>query len=344
MLWTLFCLGSGYLNVLPVRAAEYVITPSITLRETYDDSVYLEDTDDFEHRISPALSLDATTETAAWQATCAWDILEYQRQDELDSVQQTYGLSGTLSPSTLLQLNLSGRYAYDYTFASTLEESGVVAERSRRRSTTVAPGSTIVLTPRNTLELSYQFNKTEYDLEDYDDYVVHGPNLTLSHDLKNERTRFLCVLGGNWTNFDQNDQDVRQRTYRAQVGVDHQWTETLQVTLTAGAGYTESKFSRTELVFVPPGSVTTTTETVKEDQTTFILDGSLSWRLEPITFSVGVNRDIAPSIYGEVMTSDRISANLGYRLAEEVQFTLGTAYYRSETGGLVEDAKWLSYS
>lgn len=330
--------------VLPVRAAEYVITPSVTLRETYDDSVYLEDTDDFEHRISPALSLDATTETAVWQATCAWDILEYQRQDELDSVHEAYGLSGTLSPTTLLQLNISGQYARDHTFASTLEESGVVAERSRRSSATVGSSATITLTPRNTLAFSYQFNKTDHDLEDYGEYIFHGPNLTFSHDLKNERTRILCVLGGNWANFDQNDQDVRQRTYRAQAGVDHQWTETFQVTLTAGSSYRESKFSRTELVFVPPASITTTTETVREDQTTFIFDGTLSWRLDPITFSAGVNRGIAPSIYGELMTNDRVSAVLGYQLAESVQLTLNTAYYRSETDGLVQKQEWQTYS
>jgi opacity protein-like surface antigen len=325
--WTLLFLGSGCLVVLPVRAAEYVVTPSLTLRETYDDNVYFEDSDDFEHLIAPALELEAQTDRARVQTACSWNISKYRRRDELDSVQQAYQLSGTLSPSTLLQLNLSGRYAYDYTFTSTLEESGLVAERSRRSSVTVQPGATIVVTPRNTLELSYQFNKTRYDLERYGDYVGHGLNFSLSHALRNERSRLIFVLSGNEATFDQNDEDVRQRTCQAQTGVDHQWTETFQVTLTAGASYTESKSVERE-----------------EEATAFVMNGALNWLLEPMTLSVSVNRGIVPSIYGEVTTSDRVGAVLGYRLSERVQCTLSTAYYRSETEGLVEDARWHTYS
>ena len=168
--WILFCVCLGYLMVLPVGAAEYVITPSVKLRETYDDNVYFRDVDDFEHLISPALKVDARTETAEWQATCAWDISEYQEHDELDSVDQAYRLSGTVSPGTLLQLNISGKYVRDYTFVSTLEESGLVAERSGRNSATVRPGATFILDPRNTLQFSYEFNKTQYEIESYPDY------------------------------------------------------------------------------------------------------------------------------------------------------------------------------
>jgi uncharacterized protein (PEP-CTERM system associated) len=183
----------GYLMVMPTRATEYIITPSITLCETYDDNVYFRDIDDFEHPISPALKMDAKTKTGEWQAECAWDIVKYQRHDELDSVDQAYGLSASTAASPLLQLNIAGRYTRDYTFASTLEESGLVAERSERNTITVQPRAAIIMTPRNTLEFSYQFNRTEYDLESYPDYVSHDPNLTWFHDLMNERTgSYVC--------------------------------------------------------------------------------------------------------------------------------------------------------
>jgi len=344
VLWILFYLGPAYFMVLPVRAAEYVITPSVTLRETYDDNVYFRDVDDFEHLISPALELDGRTDLARVQTACAWDISKYPRHDELDSVDQRYRLSGTVSPNPLLQLNISGRYAYDYTFVSTLEESGLVAERSRRTSATVQPGATFILDPRNTLEFSYEFNKTRYDFERYPDYVVHGLNLTWFHALRNERTRIICLLGGNWADFDQNDGEVRQRTCRALAGIDHQWRETLQVTLTAGAHYTESKFPKTELVFVPPASFTSTTTNLEEDDRGFIVDGTLNWRLEPITLSASVNRDVAPSIYGENITRDRVRAALTYRLSDNIRCTLATAYYRNETEGFVQEEKWQTYS
>jgi hypothetical protein len=193
----------------------------------------------------------------------------------------------------------------------------------------VEPGAAIIVTPRNTLEFSYQFNKTEYDLESYPDYVSHGPNLTWFHDLMNERTRIICVLGGNWVDFEEeeNEGGVRQQTWRAMAGVDHQWTEALQVTLTAGAHYTKSRFQKTE-----------------EDNRGFILDGTLNWRLEPITLSASVSRDVAPSIYGEIITLDRVSTVLGYRLSEKLRCILSTAYYHSETEGFVQEERWQTYS
>jgi outer membrane receptor protein involved in Fe transport len=128
------------------------------------------------------------------------------------------------------------------------------------------------------------------------------------------------------------------------AGVDHQWTETLQLTLTAGAHYTKSKFPKTEVVFVPPASIATTTSTMKQDNSGFILNGILNWRLEPITLSASVSRDVAPSIYGEVMTGDRVSTVLGYRLSEKLRCTLSTGYYHSETEGFVQEGKWQTYS
>jgi len=357
----LFCLCLGCFIVLPLRAAEYVITPSVKVRETYNDNVYSQNIDDFEHLISPALKLDGRTDRALWQATCAWDILKYQNHDELDSVDQLYQLSATVSPSNLLQLNISGHYVDDYTFDSTLEESGLLAERSRRNSATVQPGATFMLDPRNTLEFSCEFNKTRYELESYSDYVVRGLNLMGFHDLTNERTRIIYMLSGNQVDFRGNREyyfegydgdfaqkkaDVRQRTYRVLTGMDHQLTETLLVSVKAGAYYSESEFpSFQEITYdLASGTFIPVHDIEKKSGTGFILDGALTWRLELITLSASVNRDVAPSIYGENITSNRVSAGLRYRLSKKLRCSLNTAYYHSKTEGFIEDQKSHTYS
>ena len=360
--WIQFCLCLGCFIVLPVRAAEYVITPSVKVRETYDDNVYFRNVDDFEHLISPALKLDVRTDRARWQATCAWDITEYQDHDELDSVDQTYRLSATVSPSTLLQLNISGHYVDDYTFDSTLEESGILAERSRRSSSTVQPGAAFILDHRNTLEFSCEFNKTRYELESYPDYVVHGLNLMWFHDLTNERTRIIYMLSGNKTvfegnedyyfegddgNFAQKKADVRQRTYRVLAGMDHQLTETLRVSVKAGAHYTESEFPSFQRVEYDVESGINKQYYIydieKKSDTGFILDGALTWHLELITLSASVNRDVTPSIYGENITRDRVSAALKYRLSEKLRCSLNTAYLHSETESFTQEQEYQTY-
>lgn len=355
--WIQFCLCLGCFIVLPVRAAEYVITPSVKVRETYDDNVYFRNVDDFKHLISPALKLDGRTDRARWQATCAWDITEYQYHDELDSVDQTYRLSATVSPSTLLQLNISGHYVDDYTFASTLEESGLLAERSRRSSATMQPGAVFILDSRNTLEFSYEFNRSWYELESYPGYVVHGLNLMWFHNLTNERTRIIYMLSGNKTDFEGNKDyyfeeddgnsaqkkaDVRQRTYRILAGMDHQLTETLRVSVKAGAHYTESEFPSFQKMAL--GTFIPVYDIEKKSDTGFILDGALTWHLELITLSASINRDVTPSIYGENITRDRVSAALRYRLSEKLRCSLNTAYYHSETESFTQKQEYQTYS
>jgi len=356
----LFCLCLGCFIALPVRAAEYVITPSVKARETYNDNVYFRDVDDFEHLISPALKLNGRTDRARWQAACAWDIVEYQDHDELNSVDQLYRLSATVSPSNLLQLNISGHYVDDYTFASTLEESGLLAERSRRSNTAVQPGAAFILDHRNTLEFSYEFNKSRYELESYPDYVVHGLNLMWFHDLTNERTRIIYMLSGNQTvfegnedyyfegddgNFVQKKADVRQRTYRFLTGMDHQLTETLLVSVKAGAHFTEAEFPSSQRIAYnfASGTFITVHDIEKKSDTGFILDGALTWHLELITLSASVNRDVTPSIYGENITRDRVSAALKYRLSEKLRCSLNTAYLHSETESFTQEQEYQTY-
>lgn len=329
--WMLFNLSLLFFAVVDASGVEYVVTPSINLQETYDDNVYFRNVDDFEHLISPGLVLEARTEKGELKTSGTWDISEYHRHDELDSVDQTYRLSASLMPTDLCRLDFSGEYIDDYTFVSALEESGLVADRSRRKRATVEPGVVMVLDPRNSLGVSYDFVKTQFDLEGYSDYRVQGLTLIWAHDLMNERTSIICSVSGNQVDYDQTDGDTKQQTFIGLVGVDHQFSEAFQVALQAGARYTESEFTSGVL-------------TVDDDDTGFVVDGTLGWRLERFTLSANVNRDFRPSIYGENTTRDRVRASLGYRFTEKSRASLSTAYYRNETDGVLDEEKRRTYS
>jgi predicted porin len=342
--WMLFLLTLSWAMVLPAWSAGYMVTPSLQLSETYDDQVFFEDEEDFEHRITPALKLDVRTDRAQWQTSAAWDISEYQRHSELNTVDQAYGFSAAVTPGELWRFNLSGQYAEDYTFRSALEETGIVAKRSKRKSVSVQPGAAFVLDPRNTLALTYDFSETRYRLEEYADHEVHGLSMSWFHDLLNERTRLIWAVSADRADFEEAEGDVKQRTYRALAGLEHQFTEMLQFRLTAGARYTESEFPRTESVFVPPDSIEVITKTEEEEDSGFIVDGTLQWGSEKLGISASVSRDVTPSIYGEVITRNRVSAGLTYQWSEKLRWGLSAAYYLSETDGVVQDQEWETYS
>lgn len=342
--WFLYYLGLGCLIVIPAGAAEHVITSSVRVRETYDDNVFFRDVADFEHLIAPALKLNSRTERAALSATAAWNISEYERHSQLDTVDQSYQLSGGISLTSRTQLELSGNYIRDYTFTEALEELGVVTERSIRTTASVQPSATIELTPRNRIEAVYDFNKTQYRLDRYPDYRAQGLSLTWVYDQMNERTSTIFQLGGTQVDYATGDGDLRQQTWQGLVGINHRFTETFQVMLQGGARHTESKFPKTEFIFVPPYFVTTTTRTVRERDTTFILHSHLAWHSERTTVSAQVTRDFVPSIYGEDITRDRVSASLKYRLREHLHCGFTATYHHSETEGLIRTEKRETYA
>ncbi len=319
-----FCLTlSAFMDA---QAAEYKITPSVSLRETYDDNIFFRDIDDFEHLISSRLGFGSRTEKSDIQASGTWDISEYQRHDELDTVDQAYELSAGFTPGLLWRFDFAGEFRDDYTFISALEESGVLAERSRRKRVQLQPGATVIVDTRNRVELSYDFTKTQYRLESYPDYRVQGASLVWQHDMMNERTTALCSLGASYVDFEVSGGDVKQQTYRLLVGIDHKFTETLKLTFMVGPRFTKSEFPRLGA-------------TVDDEETGSIVDATLSWSLDRLRFSANIDRDITQSIYGENMTRDRLGLALMYRFTEKLRSDLSSAYYVSETDGFIDDEK-----
>lgn len=191
---------------------------------------------------------------------------------------------------------------------------------------------------------SVGFTKTQYLLESYPDYRLHGLGVSWFHDLLNERTRIIWAVSADQADFEDDDGDVKQRTHRARAGLDHRFTETLQFQLTAGTRYTESEFPRTESVFTPPDSVEITTKTEEEGDSAFIVDGTLQWGAEKLGLSASVNRDVTPSIYGEVITRNRVSAGFIYQWSEKLRGGLSPGYYLSETDGVVRQEEWETYT
>jgi hypothetical protein len=326
----LFCLVWLLCSATGLKAAEYTVTPALTVQSTYDDNVFFKEAGDLELRVSPSLEVGSRTDRMHVEASAALDIWEYKRLNELDNTEKKYGLSMDLTPGDLWQTGVSGTYVDDYTFVDTLEQTGVLADRSRRKRGTVEPYVTFFLDARNSLRGAYSFIKTNYDLDRYPDYRVHGANLAWYRVLMNERTTFFASAGLSDVKYRQSGGDTEESTYRAVLGLEHQFSETLKGTVSAGPTYTDSDYYR--------GATP-----VSEDSTDVYFDGTLEWHQERLSLSAHVDYDIDHSIYGENITRSRIRGTLGYRWTERFRGHVSTAYYRSETDGLVQDEKRQTY-
>jgi hypothetical protein len=329
--FTVICLGWALFFSTDLRAAEYTVTPALTVRGGYNDNVFFKEAGDVELRVSPALDVIAKTEKAHMEAGAVLDMWEYKRLNEFDSTEQRYRLSVGLTPGDLWQTGVSGTYTDDYTFVSTLEETGVLADKSRRKRSTVDPYVTAVLDARNTLRGGYSFVETNFDLDRYPDYRIHGASLTWSRALLNEKTVFFCSAGLSDAVYKQTAGDTEQLTYRTVIGWEHRFTEILKGTFSVGPTYSDSDFYRAGTL-------------VSEDATDIYLDADLEWNPQRLSLSAHLDYDIDHSIYGENLTRARIRGTLGYRWTERLRGNFSAAFYRSKTDGLIQDEKRRTYS
>jgi len=310
-----------YLLIPPVRAAEYGVTASLKFREGYDDNVFFKGVSDFAHEITPSLALAAVTENSSLQAGASLDITDYQRHDELDTVDQYYQILAGLSPTPRLLLDLTGTYVLDHTFRSALEETGIIADRDKRKKATVSPMATFRLAPRDQLQLFYGLSSTQFEDDRTADYVDHDLRLSWRHALRNERTNVVLILGGSDTDYGDTinnpGEKLRQRSVGGVMGFDHQLSETSTLRLVAGPRYTNSEFRGSE----------------KDDEQSvgFLGDAVLTWRSERTTVSMKANQGYVPSTRGENVNRSRVNLDLGYRLTERLGCRLSGYYRYSET-------------
>jgi hypothetical protein len=214
----------GHIWVIPVSAEQqHGITASLRLRETYDDNVEFRGDDDFIHQISPSIALN---------------------NDNLSSVDQYYQAFGGLTLEERVELDLTASYAIDTTFSSELEETGIVVRQTDRNTAAINPVATFWLGPRDRMQLSYTFNDTSYDSDDFRDYVFHNLRSAWLHELKDEKTTLGLLVGATRVDYGDDvnnpNEDRTDDTIRAGVQVDHWFSETFIVNLKAGVRHTKS--------------------------------------------------------------------------------------------------------
>ncbi|MGB6378901.1 MAG: hypothetical protein WBG24_19505, partial [Syntrophobacteria bacterium] len=216
----------GHIWVIPVSAdQQHGITASLGLRETYDDNVQFEGDDDFIHVISPSIAFSGVSELTELQFSAEIDIIEYQNNGSLSSVDQYYQAHGGLALEERVELYLAASYVKDTTFSSELEETGIVVRATDRTAAVLNPVATFWLRPRDRMQFSYRYDDTSYDSDNFRDYVAHNLRSAWLHELKDEKTTLGFLVGATRVDFgdtvDNPNQDRTDDTIRVGVQVDH---------------------------------------------------------------------------------------------------------------------------
>jgi predicted porin len=305
------------LLAVPVNshALRYLLTPSITLQETYDDNVYYEDNDDFEHYIGPVLRFEILSEKSSLNLEAGWHIYEYGSSDEFDRINHSYLVNGSYGMSENLTLNLGGGFRKDRTFDVELENLARLTIPEDRYVYTITPGFSYLVTPRNELSMAYLFETTDYDRDRNDDNTLHQLTVGWAH-LLTERTSLLLTGVGSRHVYESRPGDRIHEEASLFTGIRYQLTETMTARLNAGIGQARLENEATD-------------ET--DHVTRFLANAELLRKLERWTLSGSYQRDITPDLDGTSVTRDRLRASVGYAITERFTGALVGYYVHAES-------------
>ncbi len=340
------------------HAAAWQLEPSIALEGSYQDNARLKvdkaDQDEiYSAQLSPTLQLaryaDLTTLTGLIRLDFIkdWGDTERLSDDVPRRIVSGFALTRKGERSNL---NLRGRYFKDSIFravnASALD-TGLVedpevpptpgsvdegfGEDVKRQRIDVRPSFTYKLTERWQMGLGYQFLSTFFDNPDdlpdsrkSADFSRHGiaGRLSAPFTEKDKLVSFLAASRFQSEKRFEGDQERTTDNYQLQVGLRHEFDETMSFTLTAGGRYT---------VFdVSGGNAGQDSET---SDTGYVARLNAFKKTGLTTFDVNLEHNLSPSGVGDQVLNDELNFEIVRKLTEFVSVSLFTRVFQNESIG-----------
>jgi hypothetical protein len=241
-LTSVLALGS-LLFPLPALAYELQLTPSIALREEYNDNVFFDTQNaesDFITRITPGLELTDKTERLDARLLAQVPIYKYVDNDELDDVDQLY--SGNLHYLLTERLSASLRGGYFRTSQPDREilETGLVLGNVIRQRYFGGFSGEYALSDISSLGVAYDYIDDNYNSPNYTDMQSNIANFVYAHDVSRivANTRGRVTFG--YGRYDFSDSSVDN--YAGTVGFIKKLTEVYSLSADVGVRYTVSNF------------------------------------------------------------------------------------------------------
>jgi len=335
-------------SVASGRADEVKLTPSITVKEEYNDNILYAPSEtykDFFTMISAGLSFLQKTERLKVDLSGRADRRIYSRYSEFNATDQFY--SGTGSYSMTERLGLTGKagYSVDSRPDRDLEVTGLSFTGVERYRQTYGFGANYLLSEILLATFTYDYLNDKYDDARYSDMEAHIFNLGAVHDLNYFMQKTQARTNIVYSRY--NIQNSRIDNYEWTVGLNRALDEKWNLLADGGLRYTTSRFTFTEAIRTPPFLLYR-----YEDNKEWGGAGqlALTYKSEKNSGEVKINHDIMPAS-GRSGTTERTAflANITMRLTYDLQWGVSGGYFinKSRAGQysvqrIDEESLWIS--
>ena len=325
-------------------AVVWLIDPSATIEQGYDDNYFLDSNSSDEDevwttRLSGELALRGKSNKLDVESLLRLDHVNYSGDDDdlSDKDNVFLGLSSKYSASERNTFSLDGRYIRDTitrteqlftdpedTIIGEEDEVGIgptedidinlVDRDVRRERVRLGPGWNYRFTERTSGGLQYTYNDVRYSndsgtgLEEFDNQKFEG---NIQHRIS-ETSRMTGLVSAEYFRPDDNE-DVD--TYEARLGLIRDFSETFQMNFSAGGRYSE--FDDTA-----PGE--------DDDDTGFVANIGATKLAEKTRFNVNVERRVQPSGSGNQVETDRIDLGIRHSISEKLNFNLNAYAFETD--------------
>jgi predicted porin len=229
-------------------ADEFKLTPSLAVKEEYNDNVLYTHTDiqrDFIATISPGLALTDKTERMDLSMLARLDHRLYSSHKELDATDQYYEITGKYAFTP--RLNFSGKtlYSRDSRTDRDLETTGLSLSSVKRERQNHTASGDYILSEKTMTTFSYDYLNDKYHSDSFTDLESHTFNLGFIRDISNVLESTKATMNTGYAKY--NMPGMKIDNYEATMGIDRAFSEKWNLAFNGGARYTDSRFTIREL-------------------------------------------------------------------------------------------------
>ena len=311
-------LGVGVLLIQSPTAWSYegALEADIDTRAEYNTNIFLTSLPhDAVTGVIITPSLSGIIREQNWEAELRARLrINKYSDDTIDGNDQFFNLTGQYSAQrNIFSLNIN--HDLDSNLSSTSTDFGIAGRRVQRKSQSLTPQYTRLLTERLALILSYTYADVDYleaENTGYTPYISQTGAASLQYDLteKDELTFSLFAV-----DYVSKNELVTYQLFMSRVGIDHKFTETLSTDFLLGISRRNSTNLQTQ-TFDFFGQPITTTQEIDFNDRGFVLDAGITRLLETGQIEGRISRNNTTNSFGGLDQVDQFKINYVDKISE----------------------------
>ncbi len=307
-------------------SSEKLLEASVNVRTEYNDNIFLTTTPhDSVSRAVITPSLSGVIKEQNWQVKLNSKLRINQYSDHtLDSNGQFFNLTGQYRAERDI-FSISIGHDLTSSLRASSADFGISSQQVERKTQSVTPRYTRLLTERLNLALSYSYSDADYiDNEDarfVASYIDTG-SASLSYNLTEKDQLSINLQAVDYT---RKDRLGDSQLFDVNLGFDHKFSKTLSVDLAVGASKRNSTNLQTTVldffggVIIIPQEINT-----KSRGSTLVL--GMKQSLETGSIAARASRNTTTNSFGGIDEIEKLVLNYDDRLSSLWRYTIVTSY------------------